>query len=412
MQISNFKVSSAVAALGEQVTVSFDVTASPMLESMLSLDCGKLGTVILLRDSDWQLGNGKTEHIIAVVDITSRDGSLENTLSTTRAVAETAWTVRAYNTVGVLESVEIQNPITYINVRCSPTIDLFEVERSSSGEADESGVYLMLGVKLALSANADQPAMKIRMHYAENGSANASSPYIDLTSERTKLLNGVTDDVSIIDEMTFSNASTWDFLLVFGDEYENVSLRRNIFKAFANLHLSGRKNGGVAMGGFSSATDDAPKFECFYPAYFYGGVALGGLKDISTEEVDTGTKWLNGKRIYAKTLVKTGAAGNGVTHSIDLPVGVELAWLDAANSFHVNSGACFPLGAYVGNKFCFIALASPTNVSFLTNLATAGDFYIRVFYTKTADSEPYAALLTSDGSAFVDASGNTFIVEV
>lgn len=389
MQISNFRVSAPVAALGERVTVSFDVTASPMLESMLSLDCGKLGIVIFVRDSDWQLGNGKTERIITSVDIASLDGSLEDTLSTTRAIAETAWTVRGYNTVGILESVEIQNPITYINVRCSPAIEMFEVERSSSGEADESGVYLMLDAKLALAANADQPSMRVHMHYAENGSASTSSPYIDLTSERTKLLGGVEGDTSLV-KMAFSNASAWNYLLVFGDEYESASVRRDIYKAFANVHFSGRKNGGVAFGGFSSSTDNNPMFECHYPSHFYnpvyfhGGIALGGMKDISTEEVDTGVRWLNGKTIYAKTLVYTGAAGN-TAYSLNLPAGVEQVWLDMANSVHFNAnGQSYSPNAIVSNVAVFLCILNNSGVTFRTGNSTGGDFYIRVFYTKTS----------------------------
>lgn len=417
MQIYNFTVSTAIAALGEQVTVSFDVYSDVRLEYGLTINLGKLKKNIRLRDEDWVLQQKTSEHVSFALDIASADGSLENTLSTSRAVAEAGWTISSVDTVGTPVSVQISSPITYINVRCAPTIDLFKVERSSGGKPDESGIYLMLGVKLALAANADQPAMKIRIHYAENGSANASSPYIDLTSERAKLLGGVEGDTSLV-RMTFSNASAWDFLLVFGDEYESASLRRSFSKAFANVHFSGRKNGGVAFGCFSSATDDKPMFECRYPShfynpvYFYGGIALGGIKDFSTEEVDIGVKWLNGKKIYAKTLVKTGAAGN-TAYELALPSGVEMAWLDMANTFHVNyNGSSYPPYAVVNNVSCFVCILSMTSVVFKTNNTTGGDFYIRVFYTKTVDSEPYATLLTSDGSTFMDVNGNTFTVEV
>ena len=422
MQIYNFTVSTAIAALGEQVTVSFDVYSDVRLEYGLTINLGKLKKNIRLRDEDWVLRQKTSEHVSFTLDIASADGSLENTLSTSRAVAEATWTVSSVDTVGTPVSAQISNPITYINVRCAPTIDLFKVERSSGGKPDESGIYLMLGAKLALTANADQPSMKVLMHYAENGIANTSSPYIDLTDDLDMLLGGVTDDVSIIDEMTFSNASAWEFLLVFGDEYESASLRRSFSKAFANVHFSGRKNGGVAFGCFSSATDNNPMFECRYPSHFYnpvyfhGGIALGGMKDFSAEEVDTGVKWLNGKKIYAKILIQTGAAGNGTSHSLDLPEGVEMAWLDTANSFHINyNGLRFAPGAQVGNILCFVVLMTTTEVSFTTGLATGGDFYIRVFYTKTDDAPEdisAVALYDADGMMVADADGNTVVLNM
>ena len=411
MQISNLTIIPAIAALGEQIRVEFDITADIRLEYGLYLDLGKLKRRVQLRDEDWTLNVNSTEHISLVVDVESGDGTLESTLATSRAVAETAWTISSTDTVGFPNTAQINNPITYINVRCSPEIELLEVERSSNGEPDESGVYLMFDGKLSLTPNADLSSMRLLMYYAENTTADTTSPVIDLTSSVPALLNGVADDASIV-ERAFSNASAWNFLLVFGDAYENVSLRRNIFKAFANLHLSGRQNGGVAMGGFSSATDTTPKFECFYPAYFYGGIALGGMKDFSTEEVNTGVKWLNGKTVYAKTLVYTGAAGN-TAYSLDLPEGVEMAWLDTSNSIHINyNGATYSPNAIVSNVAVFLCILSDTSVVFRTGLATGGDFYIRVFYTKTDDAPEdisSIALYDADGLMVADAEGKTIV---
>ena len=410
MQISNLTITSAIAALGERVQIEFDITSDIRLEYGLYLDLGKLKKKVQLRDEDWALNVGTTEHVSLTVDVESGDGSLESVLATSRAAVESVWTISSTDTVGFPNTVQLNKPITYINVRCAPAIELLEIERASMGEPDESGVFLLFDGKFSLAENADLSSMKLIMYYAENAQADTASPSIDLTASVPALLNGVSDDMSIV-ARAFSNASAWNFLFVFGDEYENVSLRRNIFKAFANLHLSGRKNGGVAMGGFSSATDQNPKFECFYPAYFYGGIALGGMKDFSTEEVDTGARWIDGKKIYAKTLVKTGAAGNGTSHSLDLPTGVELAWLDVANSFHVNyNGLCFSPGAQVGSNLCFIVLMNTAAVSFATNLSTGGDFYIRVFYTRIADAETYEALQTADGDAFMTVDGEVFMI--
>ena len=54
-----------------------------------------------------------------------------------------------------------------------------------------------------------------------------------------------------------------------------------VARAFANLHLSGLKTGGVAFGRFSSATLNIPKFESDFPAYLYGGVKDLGMNWVS-----------------------------------------------------------------------------------------------------------------------------------
>lgn len=237
--------------------------------------------------------------------------------------------------------------------------------------------------------------------------------YVFTADGLSALRAGITGDTDILKGIVAELDADYYFTLVYGDAYETGMVSNfNVSEAFANVHLSGRKNGGVAFGRFSSATDEEPKFECNYPAYFYGGIALGGMKDFSTEEVDIGVKWLNGKKIYAKTMVYTGAAGN-TAYSLNLPAGVEAVWLDAANSVHFNAnGQSYGPNTVVSGTEVFFCILNNSGVTFLTRLSTGGDFYIRVFYTKTVDSEPYATLLTSDGSAFIDASGNTFIVEV
>ena len=57
---------------------------------------------------------------------------------------------------------------------------------------------------------------------------------------------------------------------------ETASATFLIGNVFTNVHLAGKKKGGVAFGKYSASTDDAPMFECNYPAYFYGGIAQIG----------------------------------------------------------------------------------------------------------------------------------------
>jgi hypothetical protein len=81
---------------------------------------------------------------------------------------------------------------------------------------------------------------------------------------------------------------------------------------------------------------------------------------------------------------------------------------------HINyNGATYSPNAIISNVAVFLCILSDTSVVFRTGLATGGDFYIRVFYTK-ADDAPEdissIALYDSDGLMVADAEGKTVVV--
>ena len=107
------------------------------------------------------------------------------------------------------------------------------------------------------------------------GQIPANVQAIDLSDRLSDMLFGVNNSASLISE-TFSNGVGWNFLLVFGDEYEQVTASLGIARAFANLHLSGYPTGGACFGGFCTSTQDNPKLESHFPAHLYGGIAKIG----------------------------------------------------------------------------------------------------------------------------------------
>lgn len=166
----------------------------------------------------------------------------------------------------------------YAVERCSPAITVFEIQRGTNGIADDEGENALLSLKLSLANIARESSMTLKLYYAENSEATIDSSNIDLTTHINTMLSGVTEDSTLISE-TFSNSSTWNFLLVFGDEYESATVHYSLGRAFANVHLSGASTGGVCFGGFSSSAEGDPRFESRYPAYLYGGISqIGGAK--------------------------------------------------------------------------------------------------------------------------------------
>lgn len=99
---------------------------------------------------------------------------------------------------------------------------------------------------------------------------------LDLTGRLDDLLEGVENDAELVPGI-FSNGVDWSFLLVFGDAYERTTAACSVFRAFANLHLSGCPTGGACFGGFGTSVSGNPKLESHYPVYLYGGIRkLGG----------------------------------------------------------------------------------------------------------------------------------------
>ena len=158
----------------------------------------------------------------------------------------------------------------------APAIEAFQLERSMDGVPNDEGESLLTTLKLGIAERYRLELLSLKLYYAENAAATTASPFIDLTASIPDLLAGVTDSAELITK-TFVNISNWNFLLVFGDAYESASAALSVSRAFANVHLSGKSTGGVALGGFSTSEEGDPKFESHYPAHFYAGISdFGG----------------------------------------------------------------------------------------------------------------------------------------
>lgn len=182
---------------------------------------------------------------------------------------------------------------------------------------------------------------------------------IDLSDKLSDMLFGVNNSASLIPE-TFSNGVDWSFLLVFGDEYEQVTASLGVARAFANLHLSGYPTGGACFGGFCTSTQDNPKLESHYPAYLYGGIAKIGKGwqklDLLTGSTPAafGGGVLRCRKIEDKcivdgsVLVKPGANN----------VSVVLAKLPE-DEFYMPPGSVFSLNACDGSRIALLAVHGP-----------------------------------------------------
>ena len=118
-----------------------------------------------------------------------------------------------------------------------------------------------------------------KVYYAQERAATTSDSYISIPAYDPTTspygYNGRYFSHIISDTVTFNIGYDYGLLFMIGDEYDNDSKQLEIYKAFANVHLSGTGEG-VAFGKFSASTVGNPLFECEYPTEFSDDVDVGG----------------------------------------------------------------------------------------------------------------------------------------
>ena len=104
--------------------------------------------------------------------------------------------------------------------------------------------------------------------YGHVGTTDAQKTRVNITPTTTGY--SCTDNYSLI-SATISADYAWEFDLYVSDKAHSLNFRSRISTGRCNLHLSG-SDYGVAIGRFSDATVDDPKFQVQYPSTFYNGI--------------------------------------------------------------------------------------------------------------------------------------------
>lgn len=306
-----------------------------------------------------------------------------------------------------------------LNTYYRPRVTDFDIERRIENTPNDEGVDVFTTMQLALSDAAGAKFMQAHLYFAENAEATQESEYIDLTARITDLLIGVTDSTDLIFRQ-FSNGSNWDFLLVFGDQYESTTAKWTLARAFANLHLSGETTGGACFGGFSTSTLGNPKLESHYPGFFYAGIH--GVTNYVESEVKTGGHWIDGKPIYRRVFTRD---------AFNLPKGsnstiiASIANIDEIEKIIDMQGAIkfedqvFPITRIYSTTQFHAPFISGDDLKLRTvysDIALDVEYcFVVIFYTKIADGpvtpdDGAAALVDNDGIAVADAGGTPYSV--
>ena len=192
-----------------------------------------------------------------------------------------------------------------------------------------------------------------KLYYSSvNNPPTTSDSTATLNVTIAQMLSGVTASTSAVTK-TFSNGSDWYFLLVVSNGYESNSAACSIPRAFANLHLSGCTTGGVAFGKFSASTENDPKFECMYPAYFYGGIAeIGNAWTTITPTIGTTPGDYGGGRLRCRAI----GDKRIVDGSINVQPGSSTIVLATLPSGYTPAKAVYSINACNGSRVARIAV--------------------------------------------------------
>lgn len=241
-----------------------------------------------------------------------------------------------------------------IDKRYRPSILAFSAERSDGVSFHDEGENVLAGMRLALGDNTHRDRLSLQFRYRDNAVGGAYTS-IDISTLMQHALSGsITTLIQIApnENLVLDKNSDWDLVLWYGDQFESaVYPTRDAFilpRSFANMHLSGKKNGGVCFGSFSKATDENPLFQCYYPAEFEEGIKGGFTYE--SGEVRTGGKWIDGKEIYRYVMVAQSALDGGAGVIGQMPSAIENL-ISTSGTMKGTDGSVRPIPyAYYGNN--------------------------------------------------------------
>ena len=206
--------------------------------------------------------------------------------------------------------------ITYLSSEFKPYITNAKLYRANSlGAAADDGTYLSFTAKLSVEKLGTGGSGTFKIYSGD--SASSASTLVYTKTGISGSTSGVTVSDAPISGVTIGSGEKKWFRMEFAytaktesgvSSTETASVTFLITNVFTNVHLAGKKKGGVAFGKYSESTDETPMFECNYPAYFYGGIAQIGdgsgnlLELLGVEHGSIASMTLTGETTSTKTV--------------------------------------------------------------------------------------------------------------
>lgn len=272
------------------------------------------------------------------------------------------------NTVAIEEAV-IDIGSKFYDEHRNPQVTAFSVQRClADGTPDNEGDYGSLTAHFTLPEG-----FRCAVGYGHGSITREFELSGPVTNDTSALVNS---------GAIFLPQYKYDFMLALTDDVETLYASTVLPAAFANLHLSGHSTGGVAIGRFSGATLGNPKFECEYPASFYGGIE--GVNRYATAAIKTGGTWVDGKPLYRRTYVVERPQNNAEIVTA-LPAYGVIRVVDAVANYTFDSEGSYWAGNYysTANDFLrFYVNGQTIKIGFGSRL-TVEKCWVTVEYTQS-----------------------------
>jgi len=202
-----------------------------------------------------------------------------------------------------------------------PSIPIFAVSRSPN--ADSTGAAVDITCTLATGANTSYSGLALTLQWKEEGAASfPAGNTLAVTVADALATNGTTVNPSY----TFEVGKAYTLRATFTDGIDSAFSEIKLSKAEKTLNVHPTSKN-IGLGQFAVAdldADDVMRMDTVYRPYFHEGARdadgreIIGKTDYSATAVDTGIKWLNGRKIYRKTFIFGSMATSG---SLDIPIG-------------------------------------------------------------------------------------------
>lgn len=248
-------------------------------------------------------------------------------------------------------------PVVY-----APRITKFIARRiNSNGSAADNGNYIQATIRLSL-AEAGSAAQSSLQLYVNNVALNPYTP--------ANIASMLSSDYTVTLPESYSSGITYNLRLVFTCGEETSEAACSVPCAVATVHMSGCKTGGVALGKFSASAEDAPMFECAYPAHFLKGVHFD---DAGSAEINS-LFVVPGERISLPegTLVSGYCTSSKKTIRIAVPIGkfltnVSHVAVENINGWMRNEGGYGMSSGFVDDGNNYTSVVESTIVDKVTN---------------------------------------------
>lgn len=287
-----------------------------------------------------------------------------------------------------------------------PSIPLFSAERCGPIYDDDQQVIGWqtdpTGNKVWFSASAAIASVNgvNAMTWALTLTSRADGTVLTASGTATGTSLAWSNDRTLIGD-TIDPEIAWDAALTITDSAGFTATAYDVVPAGkAVLHLPACKNG-IAFGGLSTATSDNPLGEMFYPFHAYAGIY--GVTGWSLKEEDTGGVWLDGQKVYRKTLyARIATAGQAV--DIPFPDGLQrIVHMQGILYTDDTINRTRPLSWYYNASLnASLWHGGSANVTVQAN-GEIGDAFVTIWYTKTAGivitQQPEDATVALGGTA-------------